>query len=192
MRPIALVSSLGGIVLLGLAGCGDDRSARRDDSWRDWPSTSPASEQAIGSSAGSTGANAAGSTRGSSAGMEPGADLDAPIGGGGGSEPASGPIDTGTIPSQSPVPGGDVRSGDHRDYRWDNSSDATPIGSSPGISGANYGGSTVIRGSETTFSPRDTVIVGGGGGRGSSAGMQPGGAAGSSRPMNPDPVSACP
>ena len=150
MRPIALVTTLGGFVLLGIAGCGDDRSASRDESWRDWPTSHPAPNQ----SAGGGGAASTGSAAGY--------------------QPSTGPIDTGTIPAVSPQPGGDVRSGDRRDYRWDTSSETTPIGSSPGISGANYGGSTVIPDTGLGYSPRNPVIVGGGGSRGSTAGTQPG------------------
>ena len=150
MRPLPLVTTLGGLALLGLAGCGDDRSASRDDTWRDWPTSYPASDQP------DVGAGAAGG--GSSAGYQP----------------ATGPVDTGSIPSNAPQSGGEERSGGRQDYRWDTSSENAPIGSSPGISGANYGGSTVIQDNGTSFSPRNPVIVGGSGGRGSVAGTQPG------------------
>ncbi len=166
MRPITLVSSLGGLVLLSLAGCGDDRSAKRDEGWREWPTATPTADQSAGSGAGVTSGSAAGY------------------------QPSVGPVDTGSIPATSPQPGGDVRSGDRRDYRWDTSSETTPIGSSPGISGANYAGSTVIPDRSGSFSP---VIVGGDdGGRGVAAGTQPGSTGATGLPTSPRQSGAVP
>lgn len=122
-RATALVATL---AVLAVTGCRDDRTAAANDpeGWQDWPVEQVDREAPVAMPPA-----APDPASGSSAGMEPGA-----------LEPGSW-IDRDGLPGRAEA--GDARAVEP----------AGQTGSSPGISGGNYGRSTAIIGSGDSFSP---------------------------------------